>query len=294
MKTDRKALFVIVVLIVIVIAMYILVINNIESPFIKISGYFDKDGNEISNPLSLVKGITGVKYITIDINVKNEDSVPLTVKIIGASPSSFKDALPENEVEIMPGDKTTFKSDLIDIEQYEGQEVSFSVKVEASSPFRKSQTKEGTLLVNIEPDPSANFSVSVSDIDTSNSVVNPGCEEDWQCSEWSECINSIQTRYCVDLNECGTSINKPETEKICDSKPIEFSTNAVNGNYKDRDVWIKINDREYRYKGQSSYKCLSENVILTTPEGYEICSRPGYDVGDRVYLQYNNLGLIFR
>ncbi len=44
------------------------------------------------------------------------------------------------------------------------------------------------------------------------------CEEEWYCSEWSECINGIQTRECWDVNNCGTTYDKPATTRSCVSE----------------------------------------------------------------------------
>ncbi len=44
------------------------------------------------------------------------------------------------------------------------------------------------------------------------------CETFWQCGEWSECIDSIQKRTCVDIFDCGTEEGKPEEEKGCEVK----------------------------------------------------------------------------
>ncbi|MBI2208134.1 hypothetical protein HYU50_01440 [Candidatus Woesearchaeota archaeon] len=41
------------------------------------------------------------------------------------------------------------------------------------------------------------------------------CLENWQCISWSECVNNLQTRSCKDLNNCGTSFNKPTEAKAC-------------------------------------------------------------------------------
>ena len=41
------------------------------------------------------------------------------------------------------------------------------------------------------------------------------CYEEWQCSNWSECINEEQTRTCVDTAECGTSNYKSSTSRTC-------------------------------------------------------------------------------
>ena len=41
------------------------------------------------------------------------------------------------------------------------------------------------------------------------------CTENWQCDEWSECINNLQTRPCQDANNCGTIFSKPPETKLC-------------------------------------------------------------------------------
>lgn len=41
------------------------------------------------------------------------------------------------------------------------------------------------------------------------------CEEDWTCTEWSECVEETQTRTCIDDNECGTTDDKPEESQSC-------------------------------------------------------------------------------
>ncbi len=47
------------------------------------------------------------------------------------------------------------------------------------------------------------------------------CIENWSCGLWNECVNGSQTRICQDLNECGTELEKPITEKKCGEKAIE-------------------------------------------------------------------------
>lgn len=42
------------------------------------------------------------------------------------------------------------------------------------------------------------------------------CMPNWNCTDWSTCSeDGIQTRVCVDLNNCGTNLNKPEETKAC-------------------------------------------------------------------------------
>lgn len=44
------------------------------------------------------------------------------------------------------------------------------------------------------------------------------CEENWFCTEWSECINRTRTRFCFDLNNCNTTLNKPVEIEECEEK----------------------------------------------------------------------------
>ncbi len=41
------------------------------------------------------------------------------------------------------------------------------------------------------------------------------CEEKWECSDWLDCSGSVQKKVCTDLNNCGTTNNKPEESKEC-------------------------------------------------------------------------------
>jgi fibronectin type 3 domain-containing protein len=41
------------------------------------------------------------------------------------------------------------------------------------------------------------------------------CKEEWSCSGWYSCINNIQARTCVDINNCRTNINKPKETRAC-------------------------------------------------------------------------------
>jgi len=53
-------------------------------------------------------------------------------------------------------------------------------------------------------------------------------EFDWNCSEWSECVDDIQTRICEKHNNCGSSYGKPNEKQYCSSW-AEYYYNEGNG-----------------------------------------------------------------
>lgn len=53
--------------------------------------------------------------------------------------------------------------------------------------------------------------------------------EDWVCTDWGACSDGIQTRSCVDRNNCGTVGNKPATARACISLSIVPDV-SVDGN----------------------------------------------------------------
>ncbi len=43
------------------------------------------------------------------------------------------------------------------------------------------------------------------------------CEENWNCTDWSDCVRGEKTRDCVDINNCSTIKDKPNETEICQS-----------------------------------------------------------------------------
>jgi len=41
------------------------------------------------------------------------------------------------------------------------------------------------------------------------------CPTIWSCNTWEQCINSTQSRTCIDVNNCGITISKPITTRNC-------------------------------------------------------------------------------
>ncbi|RMF55578.1 PGF-pre-PGF domain-containing protein [Candidatus Woesearchaeota archaeon] len=55
------------------------------------------------------------------------------------------------------------------------------------------------------------------------------CTENWSCSEWSNCSQEgIQTRICSDLNNCSTTINKPNETQSCEYSPPPTHNETLN------------------------------------------------------------------
>jgi len=63
------------------------------------------------------------------------------------------------------------------------------------------------------------------------------CEENWSCSDWSECIDGTQNRTCVDLEDCGTTNKKPIEMQMCNS-----NTSSTNKNKGGRSRQITIEE----------------------------------------------------
>ena len=74
----------------------------------------------------------------------------------------------------------------------------------------------------VDADCGLGFECDVSKRCVSIPVIIPGgCEESWACADWSACIDGLQTRTCVDENDCGTEVDKPaETEECETVSPI--------------------------------------------------------------------------
>lgn len=58
------------------------------------------------------------------------------------------------------------------------------------------------------------------------------CVQNWQCTAWTACENSQQTRTCTDLNNCGIATNKPSETQSCSSIPTKEDQSNMIKNYK--------------------------------------------------------------
>jgi hypothetical protein len=48
------------------------------------------------------------------------------------------------------------------------------------------------------------------------------CEEDWDCTNWRECVDGKQERECIEMNNCGTEVDKPIEERDCEEANEEI------------------------------------------------------------------------
>lgn len=105
------------------------------------------------------------------------------------------------------------------------------------------------------------------------SIGAPVCEENWDCTSWSECINNIQTRTCTDLNACGTTVNKPGEERSCEVEEkslIECMENWL------CDEWSEC------VNGIQTRTCTDQNNCSTTtnkPLESQSCEAPAGPTG---------------
>lgn len=61
------------------------------------------------------------------------------------------------------------------------------------------------------------------------------CLPKWQCGNWSDCINSLQTKTCTDSNNCGTLTGRPSLTQSCTILPLTGSLSiSESASYKDQ------------------------------------------------------------
>lgn len=167
---NKKVLFGILAVVVLVgivggVVYFFPSLVNFDSPAISVNSYYDVDGNLIDgSEQSVVGGVEGVKFISLDVTAFNKDSVPLTFSVISASPVGFSEALVgslNQKVEVDPDGSFTWTSGLVDIEQWEGNMVEFAATVRAESSRRDVVEKTFRVPIEIGVDPLSEFDVVV-------------------------------------------------------------------------------------------------------------------------------------
>ncbi|MCS7134343.1 MAG: fibronectin type III domain-containing protein [Candidatus Pacearchaeota archaeon] len=53
------------------------------------------------------------------------------------------------------------------------------------------------------------------------------CKENWICSPWGPCVSGYMYRTCKDINECGTTREKPKEKEVCPSEEAREKTKII-------------------------------------------------------------------
>ncbi|MBI1935977.1 hypothetical protein HYS31_06060 [Candidatus Woesearchaeota archaeon] len=90
--------------------------------------------------------------------------------------------------------------------------------------------------------------ISASQVSASSSVSTAGggsgiepCDSGWQCTEWSECIDGLMTRKCIDTSQCAFQGKKPSESEQCNASVKENQGESTNGNQENPEVHEKEN-----------------------------------------------------
>jgi len=86
------------------------------------------------------------------------------------------------------------------------------MKVDAMMKYDLSYVKCGensTIYARVDPDDFGYNVIGYTNDDDFH------CEEDWVCTDWSECDVDRRERTCADINRCGTEFSKPAEEQAC-------------------------------------------------------------------------------
>ncbi len=64
------------------------------------------------------------------------------------------------------------------------------------------------------------------------------CDPSWQCDDWSNvpCVNGQQIRTCVDLNECGVTVNRPNLVRSCNAPDAETDVTSPSTDIREETV----------------------------------------------------------
>lgn len=135
-----------------------------EKPMISIANFYDRNGNKINAPLAIVNDIEAVYAMDFDVNLKSLSSVPLTISLSG-TPPTFNSAVSIPSFVLQPNASKTVRTNRLNVSQLAFGVVPLVLTAKGSyfyggQSFELSKT--GSLTLNVEPDPVADFTVSLS------------------------------------------------------------------------------------------------------------------------------------
>jgi hypothetical protein len=90
------------------------------------------------------------------------------------------------------------------------------------------------------------------------------CTENWECTDWFECVSGQQKRTCTDLNSCGTEDNKPAEKQECSVKICDAGDQRCDGEdivvcSQNEDAWVLVKTCGDCSEGL----CVDESVGVT-------------------------------
>jgi hypothetical protein len=117
------------------------------------------------------------------------------------------------------------------------------------------------------------------------SASKPVCNENWNCSEWSECSEGTQKRICTDRNNCSIYKNEPPASRnctmlLCKHNERRCSDNVLMICSNDGMSWIKENCTN----GCSEGTCLQKTANQTKSEISPIEGVTGMIIGTEFVL----------
>ena len=101
------------------------------------------------------------------------------------------------------------------------------------------------------------------------------CNKDWQCSEWSACVNKLQTRQCnfikvpqhVQENPCPEETKFPATSQTCEAKMEKLKTTAaIPKNIEDKKLLTKQNIAQNL--SSNKLESITGQAVKLGPEGF--------------------------
>jgi hypothetical protein len=178
--------------------------------------------------------------------------------------------------------------------------------------FNKSQTENGQLLLTIDGQKyyvysmstlvsdsnpgsilfvwgeGANSNLLESGVGTETTVSCPracengiclNCSENWTCTNWSNCIDNREMRQCIDLNKCGTIIEKPTEIEGCFCAENWTCNN-----------WEKCINKITKRNCSDSTQC---GTIYNKPLTFRDCTSEDLRKGEIIETFINNTKIIF-
>ena len=119
------------------------------------------------------------------------------------------------------------------------------------------------------------------------------CTENWNCGDWSSCVDGEQTRTCTDSNSCGTTEGKLDEQQSCTLQTIDCGSNIQSqetiGNQPNFDCFIDASENCGPSKLLNTITLELFGMVSTSTTHMEL---KGMESGKCVYYQRTEGGSI--